>query len=252
MEFVADPGTAWCGSLEVFEDLVKGVKAAGGTAIKPQLWPKKIYKGHKMKKEALKAHITRSTLRRMSDICVRHRLPMFCSVFSVWSFKMMMEVAADYPPMGERVKISCGKNKAWGLIDTVLEWEVPQVLISVASVEDVKALKKHGVFDHQSDITLLYCVPNYPTKPGDVMFPRGWPEPITGFSDHTLGLVAPLTAAALGFDMIERHVMLSEERYSIHIGEVPGFPDKVCAATPPQFKTIVKACKAARRMAGYD
>ena len=252
MEFVADPGTAWCGDFKVFEEIVQGVKAAGGTAIKPQLWPKSVYKGHEMEKEALRAYINEESLRRMTGICVALELSMFCSVFSIESFKMMMKVAADYPPMGERVKISCSMNKNWKLIDEILKWEIDEVFISVASKEDEMELLKHGVYDHHSTIKLLYCVPKYPTTPEDLAFMDAVDEDARGFSDHTVGVVAPITAAALGFDMIEKHVKLTAVKYESMLGDIPRFPDEVCAISTPNFLTMIEACKDARRMAGYD
>lgn len=252
MEFVADPGTAWCGDWGVFDEIVHAVKLAGGTAIKPQIWPKSFYKGHKMEKEALKAHITKDDLRRMTEICVHHELSMFCSVFSIQSFQMVMSVAADYPPMGERVKISCGKNKDWELIEEVLGWDIPEVLISVATDDDIIELTRRNVFSRQSSVKLLYCVPKYPTELKDVLFPSGLGQASWGFSDHTLGKLAPTTAAALGYDLIEKHVMLRKAEYLNHLDKVPRFPDEVCASTMLQFRSMVSSCKAARRMAGYD
>jgi len=257
MEFIADPGTAWCGSLDVFYDIVQAVKKSGGTAIKPQVWPKNLYKGHEMEKEALRAWISKGTLRRMIKLCKDADLEMFCSVFGKRELKTYIN--AYWEVMGitpSRVKISCGMNDNWPLIEAVLSQEnFERIYVSVESDEDLdrllSAIRSRGFeFKYQGPFVPLYCVPKYPTMPEDVHFPHN--TLIKGFSDHTLGIAASITAAALGLEVIERHVMLSEEQYLMRLGYEPRFPDEVCAATMPKFRTIVRTCNEARRMAGHD
>jgi sialic acid synthase len=60
----------------------------------------------------------------------------------------------------------------------------------------------------------LHCVSEYPTKPGNVnlstitYLKKNYPEYEIGFSDHTIGISAPVAAVALGAKIIEKHITL--------------------------------------------
>ena len=60
-------------------------------------------------------------------------------------------------------------------------------------------------------LTLLHCTSSYPTALADAnllameVLKQEFNLPV-GFSDHTLGCVAPLAAASMGAVIIEKHV----------------------------------------------
>lgn len=70
-----------------------------------------------------------------------------------------------------------------------------------------------GVVETPGMITVLHCVSAYPTALEDAnllameVLAERFSLPV-GFSDHTLGLTAPLAAAAMGAVLIEKHVSL--------------------------------------------
>jgi 3-deoxy-D-glycero-D-galacto-nononate 9-phosphate synthase len=67
---------------------------------------------------------------------------------------------------------------------------------------------------YHSDITILHCVSEYPTHPVNVNFNsipyliENYGDYVIGFSDHTIGISAPLAAAAMGAKVIEKHITL--------------------------------------------
>jgi len=67
------------------------------------------------------------------------------------------------------------------------------------------------------DLALLHCVATYPS-PIDEMNLRviptlqaNYPECVIGFSDHSIGIIAPVAAVALGAAIVEKHVTLNRE-----------------------------------------
>jgi sialic acid synthase SpsE len=68
--------------------------------------------------------------------------------------------------------------------------------------------KQHG------NISILHCVSEYPTKPQNVnlltitYLLENYPEYIIGYSDHTIGISAPVAAVALGAKIIEKHITI--------------------------------------------
>ena len=88
-------------------------------------------------------------------------------------------------------------------------------------------------------LALLRCNSAYPAPP-DAMDLRTIPAMIerydvpVGLSDHTLGITAATTAAALGACIIEKHLTLSRDE--------PG-PDSVFSLEPDELKAMVRAVR---------
>ena len=67
---------------------------------------------------------------------------------------------------------------------------------------------------HHSEIAILHCISQYPTHPDNVnlgtitYLKNHYPEHTIGFSDHTIGIVAPPAAVAMGAEIIEKHITI--------------------------------------------
>lgn len=96
-------------------------------------------------------------------------------------------------------------------------------------------------------VTVLQCASIYPCPPERVglnVIPEmraRWGLPV-GYSDHTLGLGAPIAAAALGATVIEKHFTFSRQMYG---------SDAKHSTEPAEFRTMVEALHAVWRMLGH-
>jgi 3-deoxy-D-glycero-D-galacto-nononate 9-phosphate synthase len=67
---------------------------------------------------------------------------------------------------------------------------------------------------YHQNISILHCTSEYPTKPEHVnlntipFLKEHYPNYKIGFSDHTIGIVTPIAAAALGAQIIEKHITM--------------------------------------------
>ncbi len=65
-----------------------------------------------------------------------------------------------------------------------------------------------------SDISILHCTSEYPTQPKNVnlnsirYLRKNYTNYTIGFSDHTIGISAPISAVAMGAEIIEKHITL--------------------------------------------
>lgn len=96
------------------------------------------------------------------------------------------------------------------------------------------------------DFTLLRCVSAYPARPGEACLAtmadlRGRYGCKVGLSDHSLGLGVAVAAAALGADMIEKHLTLRR---------LDGGPDAAFSMEPDEFADMVVACRQAAQAVG--
>lgn len=96
------------------------------------------------------------------------------------------------------------------------------------------------------DLTLLKCTSGYPANPMDANLKtmqdlRNRFSCKVGISDHTQGVGVAVAAAALGADMIEKHMTLRRS---------DGGPDGEFSMEPEEFAHMVTAVKAAREALG--
>lgn len=98
--------------------------------------------------------------------------------------------------------------------------------------DSVSAILEEG----NDDIILLHAVTSYPTHPEDVnllamqSMMREFPGLDIGYSDHTIGITACVTAAAMGARIIEKHFTYDKNADG---------PDHLLSADPVEMKAIV-------------
>lgn len=130
-------------------------------------------------------------------------------------------------------KIASYEIKDFGLIEYVDSKGKPIILSTgMAALKDVR-----NVLDIiRGEIALLYCVSQYPTEIQRANLRtitdlierfRG----IVGFSDHTTGFIAPVTAVVLGAKIIEKHFILDSSLDT---------PDNKFSMNPEDFKYMVE------------
>ena len=115
-------------------------------------------------------------------------------------------------------------------------------IATLQEIEDVVRIsKKENV-----EIALLKCTSAYPTPLEDANL-KTIPaikeifNVEVGFSDHTLGINAPIVAVSLGARIIEKHFILDKNLNS---------PDKEFSLTPNEFKEMVKTIREAEKLLG--
>ena len=116
----------------------------------------------------------------------------------------------------------------------------------MASVEEIDEAVSTARHAGAIQIALLKCTSAYPARAEDMNL-RTIPEiarrfevPV-GLSDHTAGIVAPVTAVALGACILEKHLTLSRA--------VPG-PDSAFSLEPDEFKAMVDAVRTTEKALG--
>jgi pseudaminic acid synthase len=133
------------------------------------------------------------------------------------------------------------------LIDYIAKKGKPIILSNgVAEISDIelaiKTIRKNGI----NDIALLKCTSSYPAPIEEANL-KTIPnmaetfDVIAGLSDHTPGIVVPITAVALGAKMIEKHFCLERSL---------GGPDAKFSLEPDEFKQMVEAVRNAEKAMG--
>jgi pseudaminic acid synthase len=133
------------------------------------------------------------------------------------------------------------------LIDYIAQKGKPIIFSNgVAEISDIelaiKTLKKNNV----EEIALLKCTSSYPAPIEQANLKtipnmRDTFDIVAGLSDHTPGIVAPITAVALGAKIIEKHICLDRSL---------GGPDASFSLEPKEFKKMVNSVREAEKAIG--
>jgi len=134
-----------------------------------------------------------------------------------------------------------------GLLRKVAANGKPIILSTgMASLEEIKEAVEVLNDSGCQQLAILKCTSAYPATPEEMNLrtitdlKKAFKIPI-GLSDHSMGLVAPITAIALGACIIEKHLTLSRA--------TPG-PDSTFSLEPKEFKAMVLAVRATEKAIG--
>ena len=159
------------------------------------------------------------------------------------------ETAVD---MLEKVKCPIYKISSFELTDHILLEKVAKtkkpVILStgMASIneisESVSVLKKNGT----KKITLLKCTSAYPAPMSDLnlLTIKDMSKKFNcniGYSDHSIGVSAAVTAVTLGANVIEKHFTLSKN---------DGALDSKFSSDPKELALLIKSCREAKQAIG--
>lgn len=100
------------------------------------------------------------------------------------------------------------------LLAAMAETKIPIILSTGMSgkIELDEALET--ISKYHNDISILHCVSQYPTHPDNLnlktisYLQKNYDQYTIGFSDHTIGISAPVVAVGMGAKIIEKHITI--------------------------------------------
>ena len=231
---VAEIGSNWEGSIKKATKLISKCKDAGADAVKFQMWrATDLYNmDHPDWDFIKKSEITFKTAKKLKEICDDHNAEFYCSVFypeavdcleslNVKRYKIASRTCLLKDPFSkETIKREANTKK--------------HIIISMGMGGNKKYIKK--IFS-KNKTTFCYCISEYP-----LLFQKiNWKNAIQfdGFSDHTLGVAAPIIYTTLkkyqGAKniMIEKHIKLKNSKG----------PDALSSIDTEEFSKMIKSIR---------
>jgi N,N'-diacetyllegionaminate synthase len=140
------------------------------------------------------------------------------------------------------IKIPSGEITNLPYLRRIAQLGLPVILSTgmseMSEVRDAIQVLQQGGVKH-SDLTVLHCTTDYPTKMIDVnlramtALQREFKVRV-GYSDHTMGIEVATAAVAMGASVIEKHFTLDRS--------LPG-PDHAASLEPAELKSMVYAIR---------
>jgi len=114
----------------------------------------------------------------------------------------------------DRLKVASRDLTNLPLLEALAETKIPIIVSTGMAGKKQLDDALETIARHHSDISILHCVSEYPTKYENVnlntirYLQENYPDYIIGYSDHTIGIATPLAAVTMGSKIIEKHITL--------------------------------------------
>lgn len=146
------------------------------------------------------------------------------------------------------IKIASTDVNNLDFIKLIAKSKLP-IILSTGMSSLPEIIDAHNIITEQkSPHCILHCISSYPTPLNQThlsninYFQSLFDVPI-GYSDHTIGIDAPLSAVTLGASVIEKHFTLDKNMDG---------PDQKLSSDPNEFKLLVKKIRIIEKMLGKN
>ena len=180
---------------------------------------------------------------KIKAYCDAIGIEFFSTPFSVNAVDMLVKLGV------KRLKLSSGELTHRALVEHAAATQLPLLMSTgmgtmqeiIEAVAWVSAAR-----GHLRDVVVLHCTSAYPApdKTLNLLAMRSMARDLNipiGYSDHSLGIEAPLAAVALGARVIEKHLTLDRH--------LPG-PDHSASLEPDEFLCMVLGIRRVSAMLG--
>ena len=210
---IAEIASNWEGSISKAKKLILESKKAGANAVKFQMWrANDLYsKKDPQWKIIKKSELTFKKAEKLKKYADDQNIEFFCSVFYPEGVDYLESLGVKKYKIASR---TCLLNDKYSLetLESVARTRKP-VIISMGMGGNKKRIMK--IFS-KNKITFCYCISEYPAPFKKI----NWKEAIKydGFSDHSIGIVAPFLFALLKKErdakrlIIEKHIKLRNSK----------------------------------------
>jgi len=210
---VAEIASNWEGSFSKAKKLIQESKNAGADAVKFQMWrANDLYNNKNPNWRFIKkSEITFEKAKRLKTIADKTKIEFFCSAFYPEAIGLLEKLKVKRYKIASR---TCLLKDPFS-VETLQEksYTKKPVIISMGMGGNRKQIE--NIFSKNKK-TFCYCISKYPASIHKI----NWKNAIKfdGFSDHTLGITAPIIFAMLKKQkkskniIIEKHVKLNNSR----------------------------------------
>ena len=114
----------------------------------------------------------------------------------------------------DRLKVASRDLTNLPLLAAMAETKIPMILSTGMGGKEELDNALEVITAHHSNVSILHCLSQYPSEYKNINLNtipyliREYPEYTIGYSDHSIGIVIPVAAVALGARIIEKHITL--------------------------------------------
>jgi sialic acid synthase SpsE len=248
--FVAEFNTSHFGDVALAKEMIEECARIGVDCVKFQSWSaetlysQSYYADNKMAKRFVKKYaLSEAQLFELSEYCKLKEIGFMSTPYSVPEARFLVEDCAV-----PALKIASMEINNLDYLRQLAQMGGALILSTgMADLPEIETAVQVLLEAGCADLSVLHCVSRYPIDNTEAnlrnitLLKERLPGVAIGYSDHTLGLEAPVAAVALGACLIERHFTLDRSRIGM---------DNQMASEPEEFAELIKRCIATWRCMG--
>ena len=246
---IAEVGNNHEGNFDVAKKLIRAAAKAGADAVKFQTFVTNdfVNSDHPSFKRLKKFELTKQQFSKLKKLANTQNLNFISTPLDFSSAHFLKKNC-------KIIKIASGDNNFYDLINIFLDHN-KQLIISTGMMNALNIknliefiLKKKGKKFLKNNLSLLHCVSSYPAeqKSLNLMSIKYlvdiYKKINIGYSDHSIGYDACVTAVALGARIVEKHFTLSNN--------FSNFRDHKLSLNPLDMKIMVKKIRTVEMQLG--
>lgn len=117
----------------------------------------------------------------------------------------------------DKLKVASRDLTNLPLLEALAETKIPIILSTGMAGKKELDDALEVITRHHNQISILHCVSQYPTRPENLnlqtitYLKKHYGQYTIGFSDHTIGIAAPVVAVGMGAEIIEKHITIDRK-----------------------------------------
>ena len=114
----------------------------------------------------------------------------------------------------DRLKVASRDLTNLPLLEALAETGIPMIISTGMAGKKELDDALEVITRRHDNVSILHCVSEYPTHPDSLnlrtitYLKKHYPQYTIGFSDHTIGISAPVVAIGMGAEIIEKHITI--------------------------------------------
>jgi sialic acid synthase SpsE/uncharacterized protein (UPF0276 family) len=241
---IAEIGINHNGDLDTAKKLILEAKRTGADAVKLQTYitEKRVPKDHPVYDILKQCELSEKDTEELFNFANSNNLIAFSTPFDDESVDLLVKLKTPL------IKIASFDIVNLKLLEKIAKTNIPVIMSRGMSTEKEINTALEIFKKYNTKVALLHCVSSYPVQDYDSnlkvirKLQENYDCPV-GYSDHTLGIQAPILAVAAGATIIEKHFTLDRNQQG---------PDHKCSADPRTFEIMVKEIKNVESIIGSD
>ena len=240
---VAEGGINHNGSLKIAKKIVERAAISGADAVKFQTFKAEdmASPASKFFKIFKKIELSSNDFKELADYAKSQKIIFLSTPFSEKSVDLLCKIKVP------AFKIASGDITHIPLLAYAAKKKKPMIISTGMSyLSEIKFAVKKILSTGNKKIILLHSNSAYPTPPKEVnlnaifTLKKNFEFPI-GFSDNGSGLQIPLTAVAIGINVLEKHFTINKKLKG---------PDQKFSSDPKEFRNLVVQARALEKILG--
>lgn len=239
---IAEAGENHCGRMDWAEKLIDMSALSGCDYVKFQLYDaNQTAKTDPERDWFFRVHLDKSKLEHLQSYSQRKGIQFLCTPWDVDKAKLLHELG------NQAIKIASFHITDLEMLRFV-STRFHRVFMSVGMASVAEMDEAVEILAAVPELYLLHCVSEYPLVPEranlrvmDTLRERYGKRAQIGYSDHTLGILAPVAATARGAAVIEKHITLDKKMEGT---------DHILSADPGELIAMVQQIRATELLLG--